>query len=219
MSKLDELIKELCPNGCEYRELWSVTAWDKKFNSVDRKKQKKIERYNYYLAADLKKLENENGTVKILTTSETNLWALEDDVKDTLSDAEIVCIPWGGNPVVQYYKGKFITGDNRIATVLNKEELSTKYLYYFLQNELEIIASFYRGSGIKHPDMSKVLDMQIPVPPMAVQEEIVRILDRFDSLCNDISEGLPAEIEARQKQYEFYRDALLNYAAKGVAAL
>jgi len=51
----------------------------------------------------------------------------------------------------------------------------------------------------------------IPLPSITEQERIVSILDRFDSLCNDITTGLPAEIEARQKQYEFYRDKLLSF--------
>lgn len=56
-----------------------------------------------------------------------------------------------------------------------------------------------------------VMNYPIPVPPLEEQERIVSILDRFDKLCNDISEGLPAEIEARQKQYEYYRDKLLMF--------
>lgn len=51
----------------------------------------------------------------------------------------------------------------------------------------------------------------IPIPPLEVQEKIVETLDKFDKLCNDLSEGLPAEIEARQKQYEYYRDKLLSF--------
>ena len=51
----------------------------------------------------------------------------------------------------------------------------------------------------------------IPVPSLSIQREIVAILDRFDALCNDISNGLPAEIEARRKQYEYYRDKLLTF--------
>ena len=54
----------------------------------------------------------------------------------------------------------------------------------------------------------------IPVPPLPVQEEIVRILDRFDTLTTDITAGLPAEIEARRKQYEYYRDQLLTFKQK-----
>ena len=60
MSKLNELIKELCPNGVEYKCIWELTAWDKRFNSVEKEKQKHIVKYTYYLAADLKALENEN---------------------------------------------------------------------------------------------------------------------------------------------------------------
>ena len=207
MSKLEQLIQELCPNGVEFKYVWEITAWDKKFNAVDNSKQKKIVKYHYYLAADLKALENENGTVKILTTSITDLWANEDDVMDTLSDGEIVCIPWGGNPVVQYHKGKFITGDNRIATSIDTSVLDNKYLYYCLQNKLQEIATFYRGSGIKHPDMSKVLDLKIPVPPLEVQREIVRILDNFTLLTAELT----AELTTRKKQYDYYTEHLMNF--------
>lgn len=54
-------------------------------------------------------------------------------------------------------------------------------------------------------------NLMIPLPAIEEQRRIVDILDRFDKLCNDISEGLPAEIEARQKQYEYYRDKLLTF--------
>ena len=53
--------------------------------------------------------------------------------------------------------------------------------------------------------------MRIPVPPLKEQERIVAILDKFDALVNDFSSGLPAEIEARRKQYEYYRDQLLTF--------
>ena len=58
---------------------------------------------------------------------------------------------------------------------------------------------------------SKVLGLKIPLPTLKEQERIVNVLDSFEKLCNDISEGLPAEIEARQKQYEYYRDKLLTF--------
>jgi type I restriction enzyme S subunit len=54
-----------------------------------------------------------------------------------------------------------------------------------------------------------------PVPSLDVQKSIVSILDRFDALCNDLTIGLPAEIEARQKQYEYYRDKLLAFEEAG----
>ena len=56
--------------------------------------------------------------------------------------------------------------------------------------------------------------IKIPVPPIGEQERIVSILNRFDALCNDLTSGLPAEIESRQKQYEYYRDKLLTFKEK-----
>ena len=62
--------------------------------------------------------------------------------------------------------------------------------------------------------MEKIRKFKLPVIDKKEQERIVVILDRFDLLCNGITEGLPAEIEARQKQYEYYRDKLLTFQEK-----
>jgi len=58
------------------------------------------------------------------------------------------------------------------------------------------------------PELKKV---EIPIPSLDVQNRIVQVLDNFDAICTDLSSGLPAEIEARQKQYEYYRDKLLTF--------
>ena len=208
MSKIDELIKEKCPNGVKYRPLWELTTWDKKFNAVDNAKQPKVLKYYYYLANDLKPLVKEGGDIKILTTNESELFTTEDDVKpDTIADQEVVAIPWGGNPIIQYYKGKFVTADNRIAISNDISILDTKYLYYVLMNKLDEISSFYRGSGIKHPSMAKVLDLPIPLPPLEIQQEIVGMLNSF----TELEAELEAELTKRKQQYEYYRDHLLSF--------
>ena len=60
-------------------------------------------------------------------------------------------------------------------------------------------------------DKGAVMKYRIPIPPLEVQQKIVSILDRFDALCNDLTSGLSAEIAARKKQYEHYRDKLLTF--------
>lgn len=209
MNKLDELIEELCPNGVEYKPIWSLTAWDKSFNGVDREKQKKIISYKYYLSSDFDKVEREGGNIKYISTgiSANERYTTEELAKEYLSEGEIVCIPWGGTPNVKYHKGKFVTGDNRIATSLSTEILNNKFLYYCMESQLSVIASHYRGSGIKHPSMKKVLEICIPVPPLEVQREIVHILDDFTLLSAELS----AELKARQKQYDHYRETLLTF--------
>lgn len=206
---LRSLVKKLCPDGVEYKPLWEVTIWDKKFNAVDRYKQPSVIKYHYLLANDLKPLIVEGGSVKLLTTSTTDLFTTEERAGESVSEGEVVSIPWGGNPNVQYYKGKFLTADNRIATSFDTSVLDNKYLFYFMQSRREEIGSFYRGSGIKHPDMSKVLDLLIPLPPIEIQREVVEVLDKFALLEAE----LEAELAKRKKQYEHYRRALLGGGA------
>ena len=208
MSKVEALIKELCPNGVVYKYLWEVTAWDKKFNAVDSRKQAKTIKYTYLLASELRKLAVDNGDIKLLSTGgEVYGWTTEQLAGKNVSEGEVVAIPWGGRATVQYYNGKFVTADNRIATSLDTNYLDNKFLYYFMLGHLKTLQSFYRGSGIQHPSMAKVLDMRIPVPPIEVQKEIVSILDKFTQLEAE----LEAELEARRKQYEYYRNQLLTF--------
>ena len=65
--------------------------------------------------------------------------------------------------------------------------------------------------AICHIKPKNLQNLLIPIPPLPVQEEIVAILDKFEALVNDLTEGLPAEIAARQEQYEYYRDKLLSF--------
>jgi type I restriction enzyme S subunit len=214
MSKLEQLINEFCPDGVEYVSLWEVTIWDKRFNSVDREKQPIIISYPYLLAADLFKLEQSTGDVFLLSTGKKTGWTTEELASNYLCNGEVVSIPWGKSrpvkEVLKYYKGKFVTADNRIATSNDTTKLLNKYLYYWMLNNGEIIDRFYRGSGIKHPNMNDVLNMQIPLPPLPVQEEIVRILDNLEELTTELTVELTAELNARKQQYEHYRDELFG---------
>lgn len=68
-----------------------------------------------------------------------------------------------------------------------------------------------KGAKMPRGNKEKILDYVIPLPPLSEQRRIVDFLDRFDTLTNSISEGLPREIALRRKQYEYYRDALLRF--------
>lgn len=94
MGRIDELIAELCPEGVEYMPLWSVTAWDKKFNAVDRSMQSKICKYPVLLAKDLFEMQQEEGNVFLLSTRTETGWTTEKIAGDYLCEGEVVTLPW-----------------------------------------------------------------------------------------------------------------------------
>ena len=125
-------------------------------------------------------------------------------------DKESVLIPRKGSIGNLFYLDKpFWTVDTIFYTVIDKDIIIPKYVYYYLSKvNLEKLNTAGGVPSLTQTVLNKIL---IPLPSLEEQQRIVNILDRFDKLCNDISEGLPAEIEARQKQYEYYREKLLTF--------
>lgn len=109
---------------------------------------------------------------------------------------------------------KYYLAPNVARIRINNSKVLPKFVMYFLQtpefkvNQLDKLTG---ASSMKNITMTSIRKFKIPLPSIEEQKRIVNILDRFDKYCNNISEGLPAEIEARQKQYEYYRDKLLTF--------
>ncbi len=104
-------------------------------------------------------------------------------------------------------------GDVLTIRCKDRKTLLPRYLYHVLASDdfFNYDTSNSKGAKMPRGDKDAVMRYQFVIPPLEEQQRIVDILDRFDKFCNDISEGLPAEIEARQKQYEYYRDKLLIF--------
>lgn len=208
MSFLEKLLSGV---EVEWKVLWEVTTWDKKFNAVSREKQPNVINYKYLLAVDLFKLEKDDGDIFLLSTGERTGWTTEELAGENLREGEVVAIPWGKSrplkEVIKYYNGRFVTADNRIATSNDKDMLLNKFLYYWMLNQAEVIDTFYRGAGIQHPSMVAVLNMEIPIPPLYIQAEIVRILDAFSAMAAELT----TELSMRKKQYNYYLDQLLSF--------
>lgn len=107
-------------------------------------------------------------------------------------------------------KIKATTNQHCLNMEIDSSKALYKYVFYCLCNQEEELILKKQGAR-GDLNSSIILGMKIPIPPLEQQQRIVGILDRFDTLCNDISSGLPAEIEMRQKQYEYYRDKLLTF--------
>lgn len=114
-------------------------------------------------------------------------------------------IVFDGNPAY-FQDSNIVWIDNDESQVLNR------FLFYYYQLQPWKTST---GGTIARLYNDNIRKAKIPVPSIEEQKRIVTILDRFDALCNDLTIGLPAEIEARQKQYEYYRDKLLAFDEAG----
>ncbi|MFQ9908415.1 MAG: restriction endonuclease subunit S [Acutalibacter sp.] len=130
-------------------------------------------------------------------------------------DGEIVVVARSGASAgfVSYWNQSIYVTDG-FGYEGKKELTIARYLYYVLKNLESTLNSMKRGAGVPHVSGEALSQIMLPIPSIQEQRRIVSILDRFDALCNDLTSGLPAEIEARQKQYEYYRDKLLSFKVK-----
>ena len=108
-----------------------------------------------------------------------------------------------------------------IKIVLDNNVIRNRYYWHFSKSALywEQAEKLVTKGGQQQFNANAVCRVKVPIPTLEVQDKIISVLDNFDAICTDLKIGLPAEIEARKKQYEFYRDALLTYAATGKTIL
>jgi len=113
---------------------------------------------------------------------------------------------------------KYYLAPNVALIRCDKEVLLPQYMKYYFQTTQfwdKQIRRLLQSSSMQNIPMEKIRKFEIAVPPLDVQNRIVNVLDNFERICSDLNIGLPAEIEARQKQYEYYRDKLLTFAETG----
>ena len=120
----------------------------------------------------------------------------------------------GVGKVFHFIDGKYALHQRAYRIHPTKQDVNAKYLFQLMR------AKFYDYISKKgfHSSVSSIrkpmlINFPVPLPTPEIQERIVYVLDNFDAVCNDLNIGLPAEIEARQKQYEYYRDRLLSFDA------
>ena len=189
MSKIFDLINELCPNGVEFRELGEIFQRIKGTNITANK---------------MKEIEVHGGDIRIFAGGKTVIDTTEDKIQNpNITRVPSVIVQSRGVIDFIYYDKPF-TFKNEMWGYTSENETSIKFLYYYLKNNI----SYFRAASISMgalPQISLPITekFKLPVPPMEVQHEIVRILDSFTLLT--------AELTARKKQYEFYRDFLLSF--------
>ncbi len=187
MSKLQELIKELCPDGVEFRKLGEVceiyTGGEPPKDTI--KGDNKDEKHVYPVWANGKEVYGYSSTYKI--------------DKDATVISSI-----GANTGSIYFRKAYFTPIIRLKVLVPKNNnLISKYLYYYLSTVTFVVKS----SSVPNMNANEVKKLEIPLPSLEVQNEIVRILDTFTAHTAE----LQAELQARKEQYEYYRNKLLTF--------
>ena len=184
MSKLDDLIKKLCPNGVEFHSVEDVADVARGIRVV-----------RSQLA--------DQGSYPVFQNSLTPMGYYEK--QNCKADTTFV-IAAGAAGEIGYSYSDFWAADDCYFFKCSKA-LSSRYLYHMLLWKQPFLKSRVRKASIPRLSRDHIEQLSIPVPPLPVQEEIVRILDSFTKL--------EAELEARRRQYEYYRDKLLNFNELG----
>ena len=180
MSKIFDLINELCPNGVEFRELGEICE---------------LERGNTITSKDIN-----DGDIPVISGGQRPAYYHNEYNRD----GETITIAGSGAYAgfIMYWNRPIFVAD-AFSIKSQENRVIIKFVYHFLLSKQEKIYNMKQGAGIPHVYAKDVSKIKLPVPPMEVQREIVRILDCFTLLT--------AELTARKKQYEFYRDFLLSF--------
>jgi len=163
-------------------------------------------------AQKMRQLHKENGEVRIFAGGKTYADVdFKDIPKKDINFNPSIIVKSRGIIEFEYYDKPFSHKNEFWSYYSENKNVNIKFVYYYLSrnvNYFQRIANNMQMPQISIPVTDKY---KVPLPPIKEQERIVSILDRFDALCNDLTSGLPAEIEARRKQYEYYRDKLLTF--------
>ncbi len=186
MHKIERLLQTLAPKGVEFRKLGEVI-------NIFKGKQ-----LNKELLLDYGEYPVMNGGIHA-----SGYW------NEYNTDYPKIIISQGGASAgyVNYMTSKFWAGAHCYAIELNSEKLNYKFLYYFLKNSQTILMKSQFGAGIPALNKADIETLTIPIPPLEIQQEIVKILDAFTELNTELN----TELKARKKQYQYYQNMLLDF--------
>ena len=187
MSKLEELIQQYCPDGVEWKSLGEATIMKRGTSATKGVMQE--------------------GDIPVISGGKQP--AFYCNVSNRTGEVITVAGSGAGAGYVQYWNEPIFVCD--AFSIQGNETLKTKYVYYVLTSIQEKIYSTKKGGGVPHVHISSIDKFEIPVPPLPVQEEIVRILDTFTELQAE----LQAELQKRKQQYNYYLDNLLSFNRGG----
>lgn len=209
MSRLDELIKEMCPNGVDSFQLEDIAEFRR---GSFPQPYGNAEWYGGEGAMPFVQVADMDDVIFYLHASTKQMISTIAQPKSVFVETGTVLVSLQGTigrvAITQY--DCYV--DRTVAIFTNyKIDIDKRYFAYQLKRKFDIEKEFARGSTLKTITKAEFSKFTLPVPPLEVQHEIVRILDSFTSLTAELIAKCTAELTARKKQYEYYRDDLLTF--------
>lgn len=208
MSKINDLIKELCPNGVEYKNIKELCR--ENFWVMPSTPNYQNEGIPYITSKNIKNGKVMFDNVKYITENDYKSISSNRTIKE--NDFLISMIGTIGEVGIVKKEDLPFYGQNMYLLRLNVDLINIKYFYhYFTSSMVRNLLIGEKNNGNQGYLKTKNIEMlKVPVPPLEVQEEIVKILDKFGKLEAELEAELETELEARKSQYEFWRGKLLN---------
>ena len=213
MSKLDEMIRELCPDGVEYKRFDEVCTLNARIGWQRLTKAEYMSKGDYLLitGTDFTETHEIDYSTCVYVTEER----YKQDLKIQLKNGDVLITKDGTLGKVAQVKGLEMpaTLNGGVFVVRCKDSsLENRFiLHYLLSNHFQSVVEQQKtGSTISHLTQTLFSRLMIPIPPLEIQREIVRILDNFTKLTAELT----VELTARKTQYDFYRDKLLTFESK-----
>lgn len=169
---------------------------------------------DYYLKGTIPWLRTNEVKFNTITTTEkyvTERAVEETGLKWISPNSIIIAISGATAGRVAMNRIPLTTNQHCCSISVDERIVNYKYLYYWLVNQNRQILSLKQGAR-GDINMIMIKSLKLPVPSLEIQSRIIQVLDNFDTVCNDLNIGLPKEIELRQKQYEYWRDRLLDFS-------
>jgi len=200
MENIFDMIERLCPDGVDYIKIKDYFI---------RLKGTPI------TAGKMKEIEAPDGEIRIFAGGKTVINAYEKDIPNAnITRVPAVLVQSRGIIDFIYYEKPF-TFKNEMWAYTAENKITVKYLYYVLQNNTQHFRDSASGMGSLPQISLKVTeDFSVPLPPLEVQREIVRILDRYSVSVKALQHELEAELTLRKKQYKYYRDMMLDFGSE-----
>lgn len=209
------------------RPLWELVKWSRGSKYSPHKSE--IVKYSkpQLSATELKDLHDPEGTIRLYISGKDILYAKEDVLNKKIEEikaknskqknlrideGEVLILADGGSFNLNYHNGKFLSSDHTVTFYpKNPDELSAKYLYYYLLSLEDVIQRLYRGSGLQNIQLSEFYEIEIPIIPIEEQHKIVSLLDVLYKDLEGLSEFLERELRLRKNQYGYYLKSLLKF--------